>query len=118
MALGWRNANCQTPLHCQTPLPAAERYAHLTASVLLLHADFLDGPLDTNIDRLRYAGEPRRLAPRTVPTCWAVQGHSQPTQRGWLCHHAPDAAALCASVILACAPRRLFRFGCWVGLPA
>ncbi|KAL4432147.1 hypothetical protein ABPG77_005909, partial [Micractinium sp. CCAP 211/92] len=33
----------------------AERYAHLTASVLLLHADFLDGPLDTNIDRLRYA---------------------------------------------------------------
>lgn len=35
----------------------AERYAHLTASMLLLHADFLDGPLDTNIDRLRYAGE-------------------------------------------------------------
>jgi hypothetical protein len=34
----------------------AERYAHLTASMLLLHADFLDGPLDTNIDRLRYAG--------------------------------------------------------------
>ncbi|KAL4421397.1 hypothetical protein ABPG75_010688 [Micractinium tetrahymenae] len=33
----------------------AERYAHLTASVLLLHADFLDGPLDTNIERLRYA---------------------------------------------------------------
>lgn len=36
--------------------PAAERYAHLTASMLLLHADFSDGPLDTNIDRLRYAG--------------------------------------------------------------
>lgn len=34
----------------------AERYTHLTASVLLLHADFLDGPLDTNIERLRYAG--------------------------------------------------------------
>ncbi|PRW32567.1 vacuolar sorting-associated 52 A isoform A [Chlorella sorokiniana] len=32
-----------------------ERYAHLTASMLLLHADFLDGPLDTNIERLRYA---------------------------------------------------------------
>lgn len=38
-------------------LPAAERYAHLTASMLLLHADFLDGPLDTNIERLRYAGQ-------------------------------------------------------------
>ena len=24
--------------------------------MLLLHADFLDGPLDTNIERLRYAG--------------------------------------------------------------
>lgn len=33
----------------------AERYAHFTASMLLLHADFSDGPLDTNIDRLRYA---------------------------------------------------------------
>ncbi len=39
-----------------TLLPLAERYAHLTASMLLLHADFLDGPLDTNIERLRYAG--------------------------------------------------------------
>ena len=41
----------QPRLHALT-----ERYAHLTASVLLLHADFMDGPLDSNIDRLRYAG--------------------------------------------------------------
>ncbi|GAB4822229.1 hypothetical protein N2152v2_009275 [Parachlorella kessleri] len=32
-----------------------ERYAHFTASVLLLHADFIDGPLEANIERLRYS---------------------------------------------------------------
>lgn len=32
-----------------------ERYTALTASVLSLHADILDGPLETNIERMRYA---------------------------------------------------------------
>lgn len=36
-------------------LPLTSRYADLMASVLALHSDFLDGPLGTNIERMRYS---------------------------------------------------------------
>jgi vacuolar protein sorting-associated protein 52 len=35
--------------------PMAERYAALTSAILSLHAEFLDGPLSSNIERMRYA---------------------------------------------------------------
>jgi hypothetical protein len=62
-------------LHC------AERYAHLTSSILLLHADFLDGPLEPNIERLRYSGTHRYA--------WSLPCHSVPLRvagacRAWL----------------------------------
>ena len=48
-----------TALRCSPPhllpLPPAERYAALTSSVLALHADPQDGPLESNLERMRYA---------------------------------------------------------------
>jgi hypothetical protein len=35
-------------------VPLARRYAALTAAVLALHADFVDGPLATTLERMRY----------------------------------------------------------------
>ena len=77
------------------PCPSActaERYAHLTASMLLLHADFLDGPLDTNIDRLRYAGEAKKNAKGPGLACVCV-----PAAKGG-CAPAPVLLRRCAQV--------------------